>query len=206
MGKRIVSILLAAALSLALLAVPAGAADAGAGTWFDDVADDAWYAQAVAWAVGEGVTNGITETAFGPDEICTRGQIITFLWRASGSPDPIGTIRYFGDVDSDAYYYKACQWAHERGMADDASFAPEEPCTRAMAVEFIWRQAGSPIVRGSSDFSDVTARASYAKAVAWAVGKGITNGITETTFGPDETCTRGQIVTFLFRYLGEKPQ
>lgn len=159
---------------------------------FKDVKQSAWYAEPVAWAVEESITNGTSDTAFSPNSTCTRGQIITFLWRAAGSPEPSGTAA-FTDVTADAYYAKATAWAAEKGMADGETFAPADPCTREMAVEFMWKYAGSPDAADAS-FTDVTS-----DAVNWAVAEGVTNGTTDTTFSPDSTCTRGQIVTFLYR-------
>ena len=169
---------------------------------FSDVAADAYYAKPVEWAVSHQVTSGTSATTFSPDAKCTRAQIITFLWRASGSPEPAGTGNPFSDVSSDAYYYKAVLWAGEKGIVSGGSFSPDAPCTRAMAVEFMWKQAGSPDA-GSAVFGDVPAGASYNGAVAWAVAHNITAGTSGTTFSPDATCTRGQIMTFLYRGLAE---
>ena len=163
---------------------------------FQDVKQSAWYADPVAWAVEKSITNGTSDTAFSPNSTCTRGQIITFLWRAAGSPEPSGTAA-FTDVTADAYYAKATAWAAEKGMADGETFAPADPCTREMAVEFMWKYAGSPDAADAS-FTDVTS-----DAVNWAVAEGVTNGTTDTTFSPDSTCTRGQIVTFLYRAFAE---
>ena len=163
---------------------------------FSDVAAGAYYADGVAWAVGKGITNGTSATTFSPDATCTRAQIITFLWRAAGSPEPKGSVP-FTDVTAGSYYEKATAWAAEQGMASGAAFAPEDPCTRAMAVEFMWKQAGSPNAAEAS-FTDIAS-----SAVDWAVEQGVTNGTGETTFSPDLTCTRGQIVTFLYRAFAE---
>ena len=166
-------------------------------TSFSDVKSSAYYAQPVQWAVEKNITNGTSKTTFSPDQTCTRGQIITFLWRAAGSPAPTGS-NPFTDVKASDYYYNACVWAAEQGMASGKTFQPNAPCTRAMAVEFMWKQAGSPEAKAAS-FTDVKSSASYAKSVAWAVEKNVTNGTSTTTFSPDQTCTRGQIVTFLYR-------
>jgi len=162
------------------IASAAGSSPAPAsGTGFTDVAAASPYKDAIDWAVKEGITKGITNTTFGPSNTCTVSHILTFLWRANGQP---------GDSVTD--------WAKEQGIdAGDLSI----PCTRAMAVEFMWKAAGSPAPSKTASFSDVPASAVYANAVSWAVEKGVTNGTSATTFAPDNTCTRGQIVTFLYR-------
>ena len=165
-------------------------------TGFTDVAADAYYADAVAWAVKEGITNGPTPTTFGPDQTCTRGQIITFLWKAAGAPN-CGIDGNFTDVAASAYYAYAARWAKENGIASGDTFSPDAPCTREMAMEFMWRYSGSPIVP-DADFTDVTS-----DAVDWAVEAGVTSGTSETTFSPEQTCTRGQIVTFLYKAFAE---
>lgn len=174
-------------------------------TGFIDVAANAYYANAVAWAVENGITNGTSAVAFSPDTACTRGQIVTFLWRAMGSPEPAGSSASFTDVSADAYYSKAVQWAVENGITQGMSgttFAPNATVTRSQTVTFLWRTANQPGASASS-FADVSSGAYYADAVAWAVSQGITQGTTATTFSPGNPCTRGQIVTFLYRYLGE---
>lgn len=165
---------------------------------FTDVQPNAYYNDAVRWAVEEGITTGTSATTFNPGSTCTRAQIITFLWRANGSPEPAGTASV-NDVKASDYYYKAVLWAAENGIISGKSFSPNSPCTRAMAVEFIWKQSGSPSASGNSGFTDVADSASYAKAVSWALDKGVTGGTSNTTFSPDATCTRAQIVTFLHR-------
>ncbi len=163
---------------------------------FSDVASDAYYADPVAWAVEQGITDGTSDTTFSPDQTCTRAQIITFLWRAAGSPEPAGA-NAFTDVADDAYYAGATAWAAENDMAGGDSFAPEAPCTREMAVEFMWQHAGSPEAP-AANFTDVSS-----PAVNWAVEAGVTTGTSSTAFSPDETCTRSQIVTFLYRAFAE---
>lgn len=141
----------------------------------------------------KGITSGTGAGKFSPYSTCTQGQIITFLWRAAGSPEPqTETLTY---IDKNAYYYKAVQWAQERGMLPMA-FQPEYNCTRGEAVIFMWKYAGQPSAAPVS-FTDVPDY--YAKAVAWAAEKGVTSGVTATTFEPNTICTRGQIVTFLYR-------
>lgn len=168
---------------------------------YGDVSKDSYYYDAVKWAAETGVTTGVGDGLFAPEWVCTRGQIVTFLWRASGSPAPKATELPFTDVAADAYYAQAVLWAVENGITNGTSettFSPDQTCTRAHAVAFLYRMSGSPAAAGST-FSDVAADAYYRAAVAWAVEKGITNGTSGTTFSPDDTCTRGQIVTFLYR-------
>ena len=175
---------------------------------FLDVLQKEYYAEPVAWAVNHNpqITNGTGATTFSPNNPCTRGQIVTFLWRAAGQPDPKKTANPFGDVKADAYYYKAVLWAVEQGITNGTSataFSPESPCTRAQVVTFLWRNAKQPKAAGSNPFSDVASGEYYYDAVLWAVRNEITNGIDATHFGPNNTCTRGQIVTFLYRDLAK---
>ena len=173
---------------------------------FDDVADDAFYKTAVDWAVENGVTSGISDTLFVPAKTCTRAQVVTFLWRAAGSPEPTKTENPFTDVKRDAYYYKAVLWALEKGITSGTSattFAPEAVVSRAQVVTFQWRMADSTKANGTNNFTDVPADSYYKDAVQWAAEKGITSGTSATTFAPNAGCTRGQIVTFLYRQLGK---
>ena len=168
---------------------------------FIDVPADAYYADAVAWAVANGVTNGTSATTFGPDVSCTRAQMVTLLWRAAGSPAPKSTANPFTDVQADAYYYDAVLWAAEQGITSGTSattFAPDATVTRGQTVTFLHRTAGSPTATGSS-FADVATDAYYAGAVAWAVSENITAGTGRDLFSPNAACTRAQIVTFLYR-------
>lgn len=167
---------------------------------FADVSADSYYADAVKWAVDRGITTGTSDTTFSPDNTCTRAQILTFLWRAVGSPKA-AISNPFGDVKSSDYYYDAALWAYEKGMASGSKFAGDTPCTRALTVEYLWKNAGAPEASADSSFFDVSANAEYVKAVAWAVANGVTSGTSATTFSPDNICTRGQIVTFLHRTL-----
>ena len=160
-----------------------------------------WYYDGVRWASENGITTGTSPTAFSPNQGCTRAQVVTFLWRAAGSPDP-GTAATFTDVKPGGYYEKAVAWAVAQGVTNGTSpttFSPDATCTRGQIVTFLWRAAGSPEPAGPAAFSDVKPDAYYAKAVAWAVAQGITNGMTASTFAPDATCTRAQVVTFLCR-------
>ena len=172
---------------------------------FADVATDAYYYDAVKWAVEKGVTNGVSETLFGPDQACTRAQIVTFLWRAAGSPEPKSGSS-FADVAADAYYAKAVAWAVENGITkgtSETTFHPDETCTRAQGVTFLYRALGK-LAAAQAGFTDVAADSYYADAVNWAAENGVTNGISETLFGPDGSCTRAQVVTFLYRaYQGK---
>lgn len=174
-------------------------------TGFTDVKNDAYYADAVKWAVDRGITNGQTTTLFGAEASCTRAQIVTFLWRAAGSPVPQTTKNPFTDLSEDAYYYQAVLWAVEQGITvgtTETTFDPDQTCTRGEAVTFLHRNAGEPVVAGNHGFQDVNGSDYYDNAVQWAKEKSITSGTTETTFSPNAHCTRGQIVTFLYRNLG----
>ena len=173
--------------------------------FFYDVPNDAFFYEAVKWAVKSGVTNGLTETMFGPYEPCTRAQIVTFLWRAAGSPEPKTAVS-FADVPSGSYYAKAVAWAVENGITTgtgDGKFSPDATCTRAQAVTFLFRISKTS-ADGTPAFSDVATDAYYAEAVKWATDNGITNGISGGLFGPDNDCTRAQIVTFLWRLYASK--
>ena len=168
---------------------------------FTDVSAKAYYFDAVAWAVKNKITSGQSDTLFAPDASCTRAQMVTFLWRANGSPEPTVTELPFIDVAADAYYAKAVLWAVENGITtgtSDTTFDPDGVVTRAEAVAFLWRAAGKPIAEGSL-FADVESTKYYAEAVRWAVTSGITNGMSDSVFAPSSTCTRAQIVTFLYR-------
>lgn len=170
-------------------------------TGFVDVPANAYYADAVEWAVSKGITSGTSATTFSPDMSCTRAQMVTFLWRAAGSPAPKSTANPFVDIQSGAYYYDAVLWAVEQGITSGTSattFAPDTTVTRGQTVTFLYRAAGSPAVTGSS-FTDVADDAYYADAVAWAVSENITAGTGNGLFAPDTACTRAQIVTFLYR-------
>ena len=174
-------------------------------TGFADVPANAFFADAVKWAVDKGITNGLSDTMFGPYEPCTRGQIITFLWRAAGSPEPKTAVS-FADVPAGSYYAKAVAWAIENGITNgmtETTFAPDATCTRGQGVTFLYR-ALKGSAGATSSFIDVPANAFYADAVGWAVSGKVTDGTSSTTFSPDDNCTRGQIVTFLYRaYQGK---
>ena len=175
---------------------------------FQDVPSDAYYFEAVNWAVANNVTNGTSETTFSPNVGCTRAQVVTFLWRAAGQPEPTEGTNPFTDVKEGTYYYKAVLWAVEKGITNGTSettFDPDETCTRGQIVTFLWRREGKPAPTGANNpFADVKPSAYFGSAVLWAVEKGITNGTSETTFEPNEDCTRAQVVTFLFRAYRDK--
>ena len=172
---------------------------------FSDVSTSAYYYEAVKWAQEKGITGGIGNGLFGPNQPCTRAQIVTFLWRAAGSPEP-KSMSSFSDVSADSYYAKAVAWAVENGITTgtgDGKFSPDATCTRAQSVTFLFRAIGK-LVDSKAEFSDVLTDSYYANAVAWAVENGVTNGIGDGLFGPNNSCTRAQIVTFLFRaYQGK---
>ena len=169
---------------------------------FLDVRVNSYCYTPIGWAVEKGITYGMTDTEFSPDLSCKRSQVVTFLWRAAGSPEPETTEHSFVDVKKGSFYEKAVLWAVENGITvgtDDAHFGPDLPCTRAQVVTFLWRAAGKPAASGEIPFEDVPAGKWYADPIRWAVQNGITYGMTDTEFGTDGTCTRGQVVTFLYR-------
>ena len=172
---------------------------------FTDVSPDRFYYDPVLWAVNSGITNGTAPDRFSPEANCTRGQIVTFLWRAMGQPEPSAAKSPFTDVKTGSYCDKAIRWAVEKGITTGmtaSTFAPDSPCTRGQAVTFLWRAMGQPKPSGSGTFSDVKAGSFYSDAVRWAVKNAVTNGTDATHFSPDQNCTRGQIVTFLYRCMG----
>jgi len=169
---------------------------------FIDVPNGAYFTNAVNWAVENGITAGTTKTTFSPNQVCTRGQAVTFLWRAAGSPKPTLSSTQFTDVPLGKFYFEAVLWAVENGITGGVSatrFAPDDKCTRAQIVSFMYRMKGSPTVSGVSPFLDVPPQLYYSNAVAWAVEQGITAGTSATLFSPHNDCSRGQIVTFLYR-------
>ena len=168
---------------------------------FPDVPDSAYYAEAVNWAVAKKITGGVGNGLFAPNDPCTRAQIVTFLWRAAGSP-VVNYAMNMTDVAEDAYYGEAVRWALSEGITTgtgDGKFSPDATCNRAQSVTFLYRAAGSPAVSGSAEFGDVATNAYYADAVAWAAKNGVTDGIGGGQFGSGSDCTRGQIVTFMYR-------
>lgn len=174
---------------------------------FVDVSIDSWYIDSVLWAVDEGITTGVTETEFQPEEVCTRAEAVTFLWRVAGEEEPTTTENPFPDVSENDWYYKAVLWAAENGITtgySDGTFKPNTTCTRAEIVTFIWRMQDKPEAKDSENsFPDVTEGMWYYDAVLWAAEEGITTGFNDGTFKPDNTCTRAEIVTFLYREFAE---
>ena len=174
---------------------------------FDDVKDETQYFfDPVYWAVDQEITNGTSPTTFSPDAGCTRAQVVTFLWRAAGKPQPSSSKNPFEDVKAGQYYYDAVLWAVEKGITTGTgpnTFRPDATCTRAQIVTFLWRYFDKPEPRGGSAFADVDSAQYYAKAIAWAVEKGVTKGTSADRFSPNATCTRAQIVTFLYRAMEE---
>ena len=173
---------------------------------FVDIVPGAYYEDAVLWAAENGVTKGVDETHFAPDATCIRAQTVTFLWRAAGSPEPASMNNPFTDLEEGSYYYKAVLWAAEQGITkgtSETTFSPYGECTRAQAVTFLWRVMDAPAAsNGTNPFKDVAQGAFYYDAVVWAVEAEVTEGMTSDTFAPNLVCTRGQIVTFLYRVLG----
>ena len=174
------------------------------GNPFKDVASGEYFYDPVLWAVNHTpqITKGTSDTTFSPDATCTRGQVVTFLWRAMGEPEPTSAVNKFTDVATSDYFYKAVLWAVEKGITlgtSDTTFSPNDPCTRAHVVTFLWRAEGRPQASGTNPFADVASGQYYYSAVLWAVSKNITQGTSATTFSPDNPCTRAQIVTFLYR-------
>ena len=175
--------------------------------FFYDVPNNAYFYEAVKWAVKNGITTGVGNDLFAPEQPCTRAQIVTFLWRAAGSPEPKGTAAGMTDVVSGSYYEKAVAWAIENGITTGTTattFSPDATCTRGQSVTFLHRALKGTAPTTVNGFTDVAADAFYADAVAWAVESGVTNGTTDSTFSPNNGCTRAQIVTFLYRaYQGK---
>lgn len=169
---------------------------------FNDVKPGDYFYDAVNWAVEKGITTGTSATTFSPNASCTRAQIVTFLWRASGSPEPNTASNPFTDVAANAYYCKAVLWAVENGITTGTSattFSPGAPCTRAQGVTFLWRANGRKAASAAASFTDVASDAYYAPAVAWAAEQNVTGGVGNGLFSPDTTCTRAQIVSMLYR-------
>ena len=165
---------------------------------FTDVKSDAWYATPVSWAVTKKITSGTSSTTFSPDATCTKAQILTFLWRAVGSPKP-EIKNPFTDVKATDYFYEPALWAYEYGIISGTAFLGDTPCTRSATVMYMWKSVGAPKISYGGNFTDVAAGSEYASAVAWALNSNVTSGTSDTTFSPETTCTRGQIVTFLNR-------
>jgi hypothetical protein len=178
---------------------------AGSANPFGDVPSGQYYTEAVLWAVSRNITNGTGPAVFSPGSPCTRGQVVTFLWRAAGSPKPATTKNPFGDVTKDAYYYDAVLWAVENEITTGTSqgkFSPDKTCTRGQVATFLWRSQQKPRANNSENpFTDIQESDYYYEAVLWAAEKGITTGVGQGLFAPNRDCTRGQIVTFLYRAM-----
>ena len=171
-------------------------------TGFTDVKSTDYFADAVKWAVENNITAGKGNNLFKPNDKCTRGEIVTFLWRSAGSPEPRTAVNPFKDVKEKDYYYKAVLWAVENDITAGkgaGTFKPGDKCSRAEAMTFMWRAAGEPAPNGSGSFKDVVSGSFYEKAVGWAVAKGITAGKGTGTFKPNDKCSRAEIVSFLYR-------
>ena len=170
---------------------------------FNDVSEADYFYTPVMWAVNSGITSGVTPNSFAPNNTCTRAQVVTFLWAANGRPTAKAQNNPFTDVTADAYYYNAVLWAVEQGITSGVSldrFGPDAPCTRGQVMTFLWKANSAPTPAGqSADFVDVSPAAYYYNPVLWAVEHGITAGTAPGHFSPDATCTRGQIVTFLYK-------
>ena len=172
---------------------------------FRDVSKNAYYYKQVLWAVEKGITSGVSANEFAPEAACTRGQMVTFLWKAAGSPEVSGTLA-FNDVSADAYYAKAVRWAAQQGITSGTSagvFSPNAPCTRGQMAMFLYAYAKTPAVTGSVPFGDVASSDYFNTAVLWAVNNGITSGTSSTTYSPASVCTRGQMVVFLYQLLNK---
>lgn len=193
----------ASAASLETAAPQEEAIAADSAISFNDVRSKDYFYNPVAWAVENNITRGTSGSLFSPKKPCTRAQIVTFLWNLAGKPAAASTAE-FEDVSADAYYADAVNWAVSKGITkgiSDWEFAPDNPCTRAQAVTFIYSYAGNPKTTATTDFTDVRSTAWYAKPVAWAVENGITSGTSAAKFSPNSSCTRGQIMTFLYKYV-----
>lgn len=198
MKKRITALLLSFML-LAMICTPVAAEE----TAFTDVRKGAYYYDAVLWAVEQDITQGMGGSLFQPEGNCSRAQVVTFLWRLAGKPAAKANTT-FTDVPAGKWYADAVAWAVEQDITQGMGgglFQPDGNCSRAQIVTFLWRYAGKPAADTKTPFTDVPAGKWYADAVAWAVEEDITKGITATTFCPDDTCNRGQVVTFLYRYV-----
>ncbi len=172
---------------------------------FEDVPENAWFADAVEWAVANDITNGTSDTTFSPEGTLSRAEAVTFLWRAYGCPS-VSAVNHFEDVSTSDWFYAAVLWAEQTGVTkgvDATHFAPNDPCTRAQQVTFQFRASKAAATASENDFTDVDADAYYADAVDWAAAEEITHGVSETEFAPEDTITRAQAVTMLYRDLAE---
>ena len=187
---------------IAMVTIPVSESEKPAKPGFTDVKASDYFADAVQWAVEKNITSGTSKTTFSPNATCSKAQILSFLWRANGSPEPTAA-NPFTDVKTTDYFYKAALWAAEKDLVSGSTFGANTDCTRAMTMEYMWKAAGSPAASYNGKFNDVPASADYVQAVAWAVENEITSGTGGGNFSPAATCTRGQIVTFLHRAMGK---
>ena len=208
--KRIIRIFLTLTMALSCVSpltayAGADALENGNAVRFADVARDTYYYEAVMWAVDAKITSGTGENTFSPESSCTRAQAVAFLWRMVASPEPAAIDMPFADVKEDSFFYKPVKWAVGSRIAGGTGaniFSPDNSCTRAQAVTFLWRTAGQPKPNGKNNpFTDIEAGSYYYDAVLWAVENGIADGTDSTTFSPDDSCTRAQIVTLLYRFI-----
>ena len=195
--QKVIALLLTGILLISACATTAAEDE----TCFTDVPSDSWYAESVIWAIEQGITTGTSATTFSPEATCSNAEVVTFLWRACGSPDPASENPY-DDISGGTFYYKAALWAYQSNMVSEEFFQPDKPCTRSMAVNYMWNVAGNPQMSNVSEFTDVQPNDIYAQAVTWALENDITTGTSNSTFSPDKICTRAEIVTFLYRDLG----
>ena len=173
---------------------------------FTDVHEGDYFYQPVLWAVENDITAGTSDTTFSPNQACTREQAMMFLWKAAGKPQPTSSYNPFTDVKPDAYYYDAVLWAVEKNITSgvsDTKFGTGTPCTRGQIMTFLYKAAGSPSVSGNNPFRDVRQGDYFYSPVLWAVRNGITSGTSATEFSPAQSCTRGQIVTFLYKHYAQ---
>ena len=202
MKIKFLSLMMAILMVLSLMPA-ATAAQTPESNPFTDVKESNFYYESVLWAVENEITKGTSATTFSPNEFCTRAQVVTFLWRAAGCPEPESTVCPFADVEADDYFYKAVLWAMENGITSGATkteFSPDAKCTRAQIVTFLHRSIGSPKPESTENpFRDLPSGEYYSEAVLWAVENGITKGTSADTFSPKANCSRAQVVTFLYR-------
>lgn len=178
---------------------------------FTDVAETDYFYKPVKWAVANSITSGTSATTFSPNKPCTKAEILTFIWKASGSPDPdleilssFANYNPYPDLNGNEYYFKAAQWAYTKGMASGGmGFGGNEPCSRSLAMSYLWELAGRPTPKELVTFTDILPAIHNLKAISWGVEQNITSGTGNNTFSPDQTCTRGQIMTFLYKSLAQ---
>ena len=203
MNQKLISLLMAVLMVFSILPAAFAAEESAAVNPFTDVKESSFYYNSVLWAVENRITTGTSVTTFSPNEFCTRAQVVTFLWRAAGYPEPTTAKCPFADVEPDDYFYKAVLWAVENGITSGATktaFEPSAKCTRAQIVTFLHRAIGSPKPASTENpFRDLPSGEYYSEAVLWAVENGITNGTSPNTFSPKAYCSRAQVVTFLYR-------